>query len=167
VTGWTLSVEGETVAENLEDPVGWETFERTRYFSGDGEYSADFVLSGEKELYVELERLDCCCDVLLDGALVASIWKAPLRAKLGRVPAGAHRLTLRAVNTWINHVIDPSREETECEQPVTRNWPYFANIIGDVRRRRLSASRERLAIQEPQPSGVSGPVYLTEPGNGN
>jgi hypothetical protein len=160
VTGWKLSIEGETLAEGLEDPVGWEQFERTRHFSGDGEYEADFTLPEGAELFVELARLNCCCDVLLDGVRTASLWKAPLRAPLGLVPAGAHRLTLRAVNTWINHVIDPNRSDSECGRPVVEKWPYFSNIIEDVRRRRLSAARERAAVKAPQPSGVSGPVYL-------
>ena len=160
VTGWTLTIGGEAIAENLDDPVGWERFERTRYFSGDGEYSASFTLTEETELCVELTRLDCCCDVLLDGEIVASLWKAPLKAKLGTVSAGAHRLSLRAVNTWINHVIDPENAEPECARPVVEGWPYFSNIIEDVLRRRLSASREREAVKEPLPSGVSGPVYL-------
>ncbi len=165
VTGWTLKVAGETIAEGLEDPAGWETFEKTRYFSGDGEYTAEFTLAEERTLAVELNRLECCCDVLLDGAQVATIWKAPFAAALGRIPAGTHRLTLRAVNTWINHVIDPERAEAECERPVVDRWPYFANTIDDIRRRRLYAGREREAIRSLQPSGVSGPVCLTETAN--
>lgn len=160
VTGWTLSVDGETVAEGLEDPVGWERLEKTRYFSGDGEYTAEYSLPEAWELFLSLTRLDCCCDVLLDGQPVATLWKAPLRAPLGLIPAGEHLLTIRAVNTWINHVIDPDRAEPESGRPVDERWPYFSNIIDDVRRRRLYASKERLAIHEPQSSGISGPVYL-------
>jgi hypothetical protein len=160
VTGWTLTVGGETVAEGMDDPIGWERFEHTRHFSGDGEYAADFTLAEETELWVELHLLDCCCDVLLDGEAVASLWKAPLRAKLGKAAAGAHRLSLCAVSTWINHVIGPENAEPEDAPPVVESWPYFSNIIADVRRRRLSSSREREAVKAPQPSGVSGPVYL-------
>jgi hypothetical protein len=57
-------------------------------------------------------------------------------------------------------VIDPENAEPECARPVVEGWPYFSNIIEDVLRRRLSASREREAVKEPLPSGVSGPVYL-------
>ncbi len=160
VTGWTLSIEGKTIVEHLQDPVSWEQFEKTRYFSGDGCYEADFALREGGELYVELERLDCCCDVLLDGERVASIWKAPFLAPLGRVSAGTHRLTIIAANTWINHVIDPGRREEDSPTPVDSRWPYFSNIIDDIRRRRLYASRERAAITRPQPSGVSGAVIL-------
>ena len=160
VIDWTLEVGGELIAEGLEDPIGWEWYEKTRFFSGDGEYCANFVLDEDCTLFVELTQLDCCCDVLLDGVSVSSIWKAPLCASLGVVKKGAHRLTLRAVNTWINHVIDPDRAEPEAEDPVDERWPYFANIIGDIRRRRLYSGKERAAIKEPQPSGVSGPVYL-------
>ncbi len=160
LSGWTLSVGGKTVAEGLQDPVGWEQFERTRYHSGDGEYWTDFELGEDRSLFVTLTRLDCCCDVLLDGEIVSSIWKAPLRAPLGMVEKGVHRLTLRAVNTWINHVIDPDRVEPEPENPVDARWPYFSNIIGDIRRRRLYAGKERAAIKGPQPSGVRGPVHL-------
>ncbi len=160
LSGWTLSVGEETVAEGLQDPVGWEQFERTRYHSGDGEYWTDFELGEDRSLFVTLTRLDCCCDVLLDGEIVSSIWKAPLRAPLGMAEKGVHRLTLRAVNTWINHVIDPDRVEPEPENPVDARWPYFSNIIGDIRRRRLYAGKERAAIKGPQPSGVRGPVHL-------
>ncbi|MGJ4851586.1 glycosyl hydrolase [Bacillota bacterium Meth-B3] len=170
LNGWTLAVDKETVAEGLEDPVGWERYEKTRYHSGDGVYWADFELDRDRALFVELTRLDCCCDVLLDGETVSSIWKAPLRARLGIISKGAHRLTLRVVNTWINHVIDPNRPEREQENSVDARWPYFTNIIGDIRRRRLYAGKERAAIKEPQPSGVSGPVHLvtcgTEPPSG-
>ena len=160
LSGWTLAVGGEIVAENLQDPAGWEQFERTRYHSGDGEYWTDFNLDEDQTLFVTLTQLDCCCDVLLDGELVSSLWKAPLRAPLGMVEKGAHRLTLRCVNTWINHVINPDRAELEPENPVDARWPYFTNIIGDIRRRRLYAGKERAAIKEPLPSGVRGPAHL-------
>ncbi len=160
VTGWTVSVEGEPVAKGLTDPVSWERFEKTRYFSGEGRYEAAFTLREGGEYWVELERLDCCCDVLLDGRRVFSLWKAPHRAPLGHVSAGAHRLTLVAVNTWINHAIDPGRREAEYPDPVDARWPYFTNIIGDIRRRRLYFSREREAVGRPQPAGVSGRVTL-------
>lgn len=160
VTDWTIEVGGERIADGLEDPVGWERYEKTRYFSGDGEYWADFKVDEGQTLYVELTQLDCCCDVLLDGEIASSLWKAPFRAPLGVVGKGIHRLTLRAVNTWINHVIDPNRAEPEPKSPVDARWPYFTNIIGDIRRRRLYSGKERAAIKEPQPSGVSGPVYL-------
>lgn len=160
VTGWTLEVGDELIAEGLEDPVGWEQYEKTRFYSGDGEYRADFELDEDRALFVELTQLDCCCDVLLDGVCISSLWKAPLRAPLGVVKKGAHRLTLRAVNTWINHVIDSDQAEPEAEDMVDMRWPYFANIIGDIRRRRLYAGKERAAIKEPQPSGARGPVYL-------
>jgi hypothetical protein len=162
LTGWTLTVDGETVAEGLEDPIGWERFDKTRHFSGEGEYSTEFTMPEEQELYLELTRLDCCCDVVLDGVVVASLWKAPLRARIGIVPAGDNRLTLRAVNTWINHIIDPNRVEPESAYPVDGRWPYFSNVIDDARRRRLYASREREAIHAPLPSGVSGEVFLVQ-----
>lgn len=162
VNGWTLRVEGREIASGLSDPVGWEQFADARYFSGEGEYSAQFEWTGEEkgEAVLSLEGVKCCCTVLVNGEEQARLWMAPYRARLTNLRRGVNQLTVRVVNTWINHVIAPEAEPVYSAQKVTGQWPYFTAIVDDIHRRRFFPVREREMVKSPEPSGLTGPVRL-------
>ncbi|MDO4547319.1 MAG: glycosyl hydrolase [Clostridia bacterium] len=159
LTGWRLSVNGCEIARDMVNPLGWDQFEKTRYFSGEGIYEAEFDWPGG-EARILFTSVNCCCTVELNGVEQGRLFMAPYRLSLKDIKPGINTLTVKVVNTWINHVIDPAKEPEFSREPVCNQWPYFNAIIDDIRHRRFEPVRERDMIKTPQPSGLNGAVYL-------
>ncbi len=161
ITGWTLKVNGICLAEDLARPVGWETFEAARYFSGTGSYEAAFDAPGERALFVRLDGVCCCAEVFVNGVSAGQLWKAPYELEITpQVREGANTIRVEAVNTWFNTFLDPAREEPVSEAAVIGEWPYFARVMDTQREERLYGGKERAAGLGVQPSGLCGAVWL-------
>lgn len=165
ITGWTLKVPEKEVEILMEQPAGWETVEALRYYAGEGIYESTFQwneeISQSGQVFLNLSRVNCAAEVWVNGQHCGDIWKAPYHIQVKEaLVKGVNRLRIKAVNTLINEAIDPSRPET-LEPVVIDQWPYFGNVMNEIRKVRFFNTREREKISCPQPSGISGRVWLS------
>ncbi len=154
---WSLEIQGKEIARDLVHPIGWEQFETSRYYSGEGTYQTIFDWHGGQATLV-LEEVNCCCHVELNGKEQGRLWMSPYRLSLIDLQIGINTLRIHVVNTWFNHFKNPEYKAIQSQQAVGESWPYFNAIIDDIRYRRLDAVKEQ---QLPlQPSGLARSVYL-------
>jgi hypothetical protein len=60
----------------------------------------------------------------------------------------------------INYAINPENDEKLYDGEVMEEWPYFTETINQIVKRRLFNYRERDAVKEPLPSGISGEINI-------
>ncbi len=163
IGNWSIQAGGQLLAEALPSPIGWQTFEASKYHSGEGVYAAVFLLPQLPvgALFLGFGRVDCCCEVFINGQSVGTIWKAPFEIEVTRwIAPGENLVEVRAVNTWFNAFFNPERDEPVEERPVVDEWPYFSRVVDVPRQRRVYGWRERAMIDSVQPSGLDGAVRL-------
>ncbi len=161
INGWKLTVNGETVFTGMDVPTTWEQYPQTRYHCGEGVYEADFATEITDSVHLELSELHCCAEVSVNGQTVGQMWAAPFRLDISKyLVSGENHVSIRAVNTWFNHFLNPDIEEPMSAEAVSDSYPYFTKPIDEIRAGRLYGGYERAFRSEPIPSGIDGVVRL-------
>jgi len=120
---------------------------RIRYYSGTAVYRHVFrvdSLSPAKRQFLQFSRLESVARVTLNGKPVGTVWCSPWRMELtGFLRKGDNMLCLEVANALTNRMIgDAALPET---QRVTYAFPVIAGPDDEL-----------------SPSGIIGPVWLTE-----
>lgn len=79
-----------------------------RYFSGVARYQTRLRRAASAEathLVLDLGAVGDVAEVLLDGRLVGSTWRAPHLVELGVLEEGEHTLEVRVANLWLNRIV--------------------------------------------------------------
>lgn len=162
VRGWSLTIEDACIARDMDEPLTWERFDETRYFCGEGAYSASFIRPAEDgPLWLRLTDVHCCIEVFINGESAGRLWKAPFSLEITPwLRDGQNDLRVICVNTWFNASHDPQRRIIPYEKPVIDEWPYFSRVVDVPRTKRIDGWRERSMVPELQPAGLNGPVTL-------
>lgn len=166
VSGWSLSIAGNTIATNIPSPVCWQTYPGMEHYSGEGSYRATFCWPKTAALQAEitLDHVNCCAEVILNSKPVARLYRSPWRADISSaLKRGENSLEIRVVNAWFNSMLNPAREEPAETDAVIPDWPYFSQIVDQNRQNRLYGNRERNSGMPLQPAGLSGCVQIWQP----
>ena len=161
LNNWSLTIRGSRIAGDLKLPVGWHTFDSTKYYCGEGIYETAFPAPAARPLWLKIDDVFCCAEVFVNGEPAGKLWKAPWELDISAfVRPGENTLHIAAVNTWFNEFINPNRSEPVAGKAVDERWPHFSRIIDTPRTQRLYGWRERDMVKEIQPSGICGRVLL-------
>jgi hypothetical protein len=142
-----------------------------RYFSGTAEYEKEIdipaeLLGGERALYLDLGRVECIAEVMLNGNNLGTWWKPPFSADVTKAArAGKNQLTVRVTNLWVNRLIGDEQFPDDCEwngKPIKR-WPQWM-LDGTARpsSQRLTFTTWKHWTRDSKlvDSGLIGPVTL-------
>jgi hypothetical protein len=118
-----------------------------RYFSGMANYRTTFVApKGVKRgatLWLDLGRVGDVAEVLVNGKVVGTAWKAPYRLEIGgALQRGTNQLEVRVANLWVNRLIGDA-------------LPGATKVAAAIAPTYLPTAPLR-------PSGLMGPVRLLE-----
>ena len=162
---WTLAIP-ELGFERVMNgaPVTWERFREARYYSGAGYYETKFDVhmpEGANRVMLVFEGVHEVADVEVNGVPAGVLWKAPRELDITPyVREGANTLKVKAVNLWINHMIDPSRSDEPAQEGISSRWPYFRAAENPIGRSPEYGGKEKQLVREPLPSGLSGTVRI-------
>ena len=99
-----------------------------RCFSGIARYEKEFKVPGQwsrdnSTLYLDLGRLWCIGEVLLNGRSLGIVWKPPYRLNItDAVRPGSNRLEVEVANTWANRLVGDAlspEEQRYCRTNIT------------------------------------------------
>jgi len=164
LVNWTFSVPSLGFTASMPEPTSWEEQPALHYYSGEGRYACTFTLDAEilpdQQVRLVLTSLFCSAEVWVNGFHAGDLWKSPYHLDIGRhLHQGSNNLLLVVTNPLINELLNPGLRDTPLPI-VLPYWPYFGNVINNIRQERLSYEAERAAILTPQRSGLSGSVRL-------
>jgi hypothetical protein len=145
-----------------------------KFFSGTSTYSMKFNLQSEiinrqSAIHLDLGQVEVQAEVKLNGQDLGTLWKYPYQVDItDALRAGENKLEVRVTNLWINRLIGDERQF-----PVDNNWfwardgewpnwvdnPEIPNPTG---RMTFVIWPHWKAEDDPFPSGLIGPVQLTE-----
>ena len=143
--------------------------DEVRYFTGTAVYRAPLAAGSNR--MVDFGEVRDFAEVLVDGRMVAILWKPPYRCRL---PAGK-TLEVRVTNGWANRMIGDERtREPDVEMTAKCGWTkvHGFGMSGAVPkwvlegkpsptgRRSFATWKHWLRDDPPQPSGLLGPVRL-------
>jgi len=121
---WQVSFEGaaKPAPQVFEHLIPWNTHPdpAVRFFSGTGEYHAEFTvapedLGGDVIAWLDLGDVRELAEVTLNGEALGIAWMPPFRLDVThKLRPGKNEIVVRAVNTWANRLIgDAALPETE------------------------------------------------------
>lgn len=170
--GWTFAAKDGGFQKAYDVLNSWEQETELRYFSGEGIYQRDFVISdeewemltrGNRKLYLCLEHLGETADVFVNGKPAGELLMHPYRLEITSfLHSGRNHLEIRVQNLLINAAIDPQHEEMLYPEPLIDRWPYSTAALNRNRRRRLHHWREREMVAEPLKSGLWGKIEIKQ-----
>jgi beta-galactosidase/beta-glucuronidase len=117
-----------------------------RYFSGTGTYTRTidvpqgWFVKGE-HLWLDLGDVKNLAEVLVNGKSLGAVWHAPYRVDVtGALSAGANKLAVKVVNSWVNRLIGDEQPGAPVKYTFADVKPYKANspllasgLLGPVR----------------------------------
>lgn len=121
LTGWELTFPGKEPLK-LEKLISWPELTEfdQKYFSGTASYKTTFTHTPDptRAVVLDLGIVKNFADVMLNGQLIATLWKAPWRLDLTEfVRPGTNTLEVKITNLWVNRLIGdeqlPSEEGVE------------------------------------------------------
>jgi hypothetical protein len=162
---WQFEVSVLGFKRNLSQLNTWENFEQTRYYCGEGMYHKDIEVTRHilnyDRVFICFEKIYEVAEIFVNGASAGVIWKLPYELDVKKyLHEGRNSIQVKVVNLWINHYLNPHREEPFHGETILDTWPYFGKIIDNIRARRLYSWREKQMVEELQPSGLCGEVYF-------
>lgn len=118
-----------------------------RYFSGLANYRTTFLapkgLKRGAKLWLDLGQVGDVAEVLVNGKVVGTAWKAPYRLEIGgALQQGTNQLEVRVANLWVNRLIGDAQ-------------PGATKVAAAIAPTYLPTAPLR-------PSGLMGPVKLLE-----
>ena len=133
----------------FEKLVSWTEMpdDGIKYFSGTATYLKSFEVSeawltGGRQLELSLGEIRNVAEVTVNGKLLGILWKPPYKVDVtGLLKPGKNELKIDITNLWANRLAGDAK--LPREQRVTR-------------------ITQKVPIQGPHPSGLLGPVLLTQ-----
>lgn len=162
---WKLSIEKKSLQMELQSLVGWETMEGLRYYSGTAIYEKVLTLGKEnlccEKVLLDFEHVGECARIYVNGAWAGDLIKRPYQLDVTEfVREGANTLWIEVANLKINSVIDPAYSTRMYGKNILEEWPYFAQPLNAIRKKRISNWRETDMYENPVPSGIWGKVQI-------
>lgn len=170
---WELNIPEKNFHRIMSEPVTWERFEELRYFSGLGTYIFTFDLlesdylqiqkaeSTKRHVWLTLDSIFDNARIKINGQWAGMLWKHPYELEIsGLLQSGENTIEFCCGNRLINYALDPGHEPRKIEGIVIDEWPYFTDVINDIRQKRMGYAKERTSISEPVPSGMEGSVQI-------
>lgn len=164
---WELSIPEKEFYRVLGSPVFWNKYEELHYYSGKGYYrfrwncSMDEIELRNWEIWLHFENLHEIGEIYLNGKLCGVIWKRPYCICLdGKIRKGENQLEVLVHNRTINEARNPDHHCFQYPGTVLKEWPYFTEVINQIRRKRIDCYKEKEMVTEPVDSGIQGNVYL-------
>jgi hypothetical protein len=163
-SSWRLSVPEENFTAKLDTISCWESFPELSYYSGEGWYESSFKVP-ETEVYhkavLNLTSVNEIAEIYINNRRCGTLWKKPYKIDITEyLSKGDNTIRIKAVNRLINNAIKPDNEAPLYEGEVMDQWPYFTESINQLIKRRIHNWREKAAVKEPVPSGISGRAYI-------
>lgn len=171
--GWTLEVPETGFRKTYDALESWEKNTELRYFSGEGVYRKQIMMTGKewesvqemrengRRIWLTLEHLGAAGEIFVNGRSAGILFKRPYRTEIGGLlREGPNELEIRVRNLLINCAIDPDYPEEDYPEPVTEHWPYSTGRLNLNREEWLYNHRERAKVKEPLPSGIWGSVGI-------
>ena len=129
------------------EPLSESAVEGIRYFSGTASYTKTFEYyphDTETSVWIDLGEVHHMARVFLNGVDLGLAWKEPYKVDASKaIKAGANELEVRVTDSWANRLIGDERKSPEDRITYTATQFYTAE-------------------DNPIPSGLVGPVRLTE-----
>jgi len=163
---WEIEIEEMKFRKKLAKLTTWENFAQTRYYCGEASYKKSIKITAEeiknnKKILISFTTIKEVAEVFINGVSAGVLWKNPYQLDIKKfLRIGKNTLRIKAVNLWINHCLDPNKVKKEDKKFIIKQWPYFAQIIDNIREKRLDGWRERAMVKKLQPSGLTGRVSL-------
>ena len=162
---WALDIERLGVHKALDHVQTWESIPGCAYHCGRGVYRKQMNLDSKqfaaKDVLLELEVVAEVADVRVNGQNVGVIWKRPYVVEISdHLVDGQNIIEVKVTNLWFNAIQDPKHREPLIEETILPQWPYFSEVINQIRSHRLHGWRERTMAAELQPSGIGGRIQL-------
>lgn len=161
---WFLEVPEVNYSRELKYIDFWQKFDELKYYSGEGYYTKEFDINIEddfQDIILKLQKVKEIAEIYINGRYCGVIWKKPNEISIKEyLVNGKNTISIKAVNRLINYAINPENEEKLYDGEVMEEWPYFTETINHIIKRRLFNYREREAVKEPQPSGISGKIEI-------
>ncbi len=169
---WRLCVPEAAFEKRYQTLESWEKEPELRYYSGEGIYRKEFVLTKEEweqqkekpQIWLVFEHMGEAGEIFVNGKQAEILIKRPWRAEIGSLlTAGVNQLEIHVRNLLINCAIDPGYPEEDYPEEVIKQWPYDTGRLNLNRREWLYNWREREKVKEPLASGIWGKVWLELP----
>ena len=162
---WELNVVEIGFKKIMETIDTWERYQELKYYSGDGYYTKEIEIPNNftdfDDIILKIEQINEAAEIYINEKLIGNLWKAPRKISIKKgIVTGRNIIKIKATNLLINYAINPNNFEENYKGTVMEEWPYFTENINQIRQRRLFNQRERDAIKEPLPSGISGKVEI-------
>jgi hypothetical protein len=127
---------GGPAQATFEKLVSWSSHADAgiKYYSGTAVYSAAFelprtLLKGDRQLYLDLGRVEVMAEVKVNGKRFPLLWKRPYRLDVSAAArAGQNTIEIAVVNLWPNRLIGDEQlpEDSERESNGTlKRWPQW------------------------------------------
>lgn len=160
ITNWTFSANGITKKMPLAQT--WENIPGLEDYCGEGLYQSSFVLTElPEQVELHFESLHSAASIYLNDQYIGDIWKKPFSIDISSsLQLGENKIKVFVSNTWINRYLNPENDHALLPEDHLSEWPYFPGSINHYRQERLNGEKERIAVQVPQASGLSGKVCL-------
>lgn len=147
-----------------------------RFFSGTATYRKEFDLpeslfGTDRELYLDLGRVEVIARVTLNGRPLPTLWKPPFRVRVdGALRPGSNCLEIRLTNLWPNRMIGDAALPDDMEwqraakgTSLPASWPEWL-LQGQPRpssRIAFCTRKDVYGKDDPLlPSGLLGPVRI-------
>jgi hypothetical protein len=169
---------GAPAAATFDKLISWTEHPEPgiRFFSGTATYRKEFDLPvslfrADRELYLDLGRVEVIASVTLNGQQLPTLWKPPFRVRVdGVVRAGRNQIEIRITNLWPNRMIGDAALPDDVEwqgaakgSALPARWPDWL-VQGQPRpsgRIAFCTRKDVYAKDDPLlPSGLLGPVRI-------
>lgn len=164
IEDWTLTVPEMNFETKMDIAISWERYDKLKFFSGEGIYESKFIYDRDvidySNVFLEVDNIYCAAKIFVNDKYCGDMWKVPHKLDIeSALLNGTNNIKIIVVNTLINEAINPSKKD-KFEPVVIDEWPYFGNVINNMRKSMLYNSNEKEQIKTPQASGISGKVKV-------
>ena len=124
-----------------------------KYYSGTATYHNKLSIAeselGQGRLCLDLGRVGCMAEVIINGKSLGVLWKAPYTLDVTHaLKAGDNELEIRVVNQWVNRIIGDRQPDCETTYTYTPRSFYRADspllpagLMGPVTVRKMRDER--------------------------
>lgn len=108
---WWHWMQGNITKDGIRKDLMWMHHAGIKYFSGTATYSKTIDIPASSmtkgaELWLDLGEVKNLAEVMVNGKSLGIVWKKPFRVDAtNALKAGANKLEIKVVNTWVNRLI--------------------------------------------------------------
>ena len=110
---WKLTLKGKdfpSITKNITSLSSWTTEEKTKHFSGTGQYGKNFEVPSswiqkDLNLILDLGRVCNVAEIIINGKNAGTVWMRGQKTDITKlVKPGENRIVVRVTNTLINQI---------------------------------------------------------------